>query len=141
MIYSIINRLIILYSERILLALPFCSWFCLWCLLLNQDCEKALKLTIPALRVAASESLSEKYGMSETDIAKRLGVAQAAVSKYLSRNYSDKIKRVVAIIKSRRLHKEIVKAVLADKSTKQVAELMDRIASEKRLVDLTLKQL
>jgi predicted transcriptional regulator len=107
--------------------------------LLYQNCEKAVKITIPAIRVAVSRSLSGKYKMSETEIAKRLGIAQAAVSKYLSGKYSTKIATVVRAIEANRLHRKIVEAVIAHKSLEEISDLTDSIASERKLVDIALK--
>ncbi len=50
--------------------------------------ERASKEIVPAARVVIARRLKEKYNMTETDIAKILGIAQAAVSKYLNEDYS-----------------------------------------------------
>ncbi|MDE1851182.1 MAG: hypothetical protein KGH69_00645 [Candidatus Micrarchaeota archaeon] len=54
--------------------------------------EIAAKEVIPAVRALIAKELKEKYGMKEVDIAQRLSVAQAAVSKYLAGRYSAKVK-------------------------------------------------
>ena len=50
--------------------------------------ERASDEIIPAARVAIARTLKEKYGMNESRIAEILGVAQAAVSKYLNNKCS-----------------------------------------------------
>ena len=45
-------------------------------------CEVAAKSVIPALRAMVARELIEGYGMKQELIAERLGVTQAAVSKY-----------------------------------------------------------
>ncbi|MDE1861170.1 MAG: hypothetical protein KGH72_05665 [Candidatus Micrarchaeota archaeon] len=61
--------------------------------------ERATKEIVPAVRLLIARELKEKYRMKETEIANRLGVAQAAVSKYLSGKYSDRIEELVSRIK------------------------------------------
>ena len=45
-------------------------------------CEIASKSVIPALRAMVARELIEKYGLKQEQVAARLGVTQAAVSKY-----------------------------------------------------------
>ncbi len=45
-------------------------------------CEVAAKSVIPALRAMVARELMETYGMKQELVAERLGVTQAAVSKY-----------------------------------------------------------
>ena len=51
-------------------------------LLLIIPCEVASKSVIPALRAMVARELIEMYGMKQEQVAARLGVTQAAVSKY-----------------------------------------------------------
>ena len=46
-------------------------------------CEVAAKSVIPALRAMVARELIEDYGLKQEIVAKRLGVTQAAVSKYI----------------------------------------------------------
>jgi predicted transcriptional regulator len=45
-------------------------------------CETVFVDVLPALRAAITKELLEKYGMSQEEIAKRLGITQPAVSQY-----------------------------------------------------------
>jgi len=45
-------------------------------------CEVASKSVIPALRALVARELIEKYGLKQEQVARKLGVTQAAVSKY-----------------------------------------------------------
>jgi predicted transcriptional regulator len=107
---------------------------------LNYNYEMAIRLTIPAVRIAVSSTLSKKYSMSETDIAKNLGIAQAAVSKYLSGNYSNKIGAIAKFIESKDMEMEIVDAILKEKS-KNLGNMIDKVASNKNVLDFALSQL
>lgn len=51
----------------------------------------AVSTIIPAVRASIAKELTNKHGMKEEKIADALGVAQAAVSKYLSSKYSKRI--------------------------------------------------
>ena len=55
--------------------------------------ELAADETVPAAKSIIAKVLAEKYDIKETDIADYLGVAQAAISKYLTEKYSDNLKR------------------------------------------------
>ncbi len=59
---------------------------------------RATKLIIPAARSIIAKELKYRYSMTEQDIAAKLGIAQAAVSKYLSGKYSKRIKEIEARI-------------------------------------------
>jgi predicted transcriptional regulator len=53
-------------------------------------CESVVKELLPALRAKTARYLYEEYHLSQAEIALRLGVTQAAVSKYLSTGPSGK---------------------------------------------------
>ena len=55
------------------------------------DYEKADKEIVPAARLFIASELKRRYNMKEQEIADLLGVAQAAVSKYLNDRYSEKV--------------------------------------------------
>jgi predicted transcriptional regulator len=77
--------------------------------------------------------------MQETQIARNLGIAQAAVSKYLSGNYSKSVKRLVAIVQEKGLEDKVVEAILSKKSAQQVADQIDIAASNPKLIEDALK--
>lgn len=101
---------------------------------MNRGCEKAMRVTIPAVRVAVARALKREHRMSETLIAKRLGIAQAAVSKYISGNYSKGVARVVEMVVLRKAHLPIVNAILKGGRTERIPSLVDRVASGDELV-------
>ena len=59
-----------------------------------MPCEIVIKEFLPAMRAGVTKILSEKYNFTQADIASQLGLTQAAVSKYLSGDYSNEIKIV-----------------------------------------------
>jgi len=52
----------------------------------NPPCEITVRALLPALRTLVAKDLAENYGWTQTKIAKRLGVTQAAVSGYLTQD-------------------------------------------------------
>lgn len=56
--------------------------------------ESAANEVIPAIRSRLAKILIEKYSVKEEKVAEILGVAQAAISKYRSGKYSQKIKEI-----------------------------------------------
>jgi predicted transcriptional regulator len=59
---------------------------------------RASRLIVPAVRSTIARELKRRYEMTEEEIAGHLGVAQAAVSKYLKGKYSVRIKEIEASI-------------------------------------------
>jgi predicted transcriptional regulator len=106
---------------------------------LNYGYERAMRETIPAVRIAIAKALRESYGMKEIEIANQLGIAQAAVSKYLGGRYSKGVGRLVGIIESRGLHRRIVNSIISRKKAEEVAEMVDEAASDPALVKEALK--
>ncbi len=106
---------------------------------MNAACERAMRFTIPAVRAAVSETLSKDYGMKETQIAKKLGIAQAAVSKYVGHKYSKRIGLIRELIQSRGLEVQIVKSIMANAENEKVLGLVDSVASNDYVVQNALK--
>jgi len=55
-------------------------------------CETAIDYFFPALKASIARELLSEYSFNQTDVASKLGVTQAAVSKYLGGHYSAGIK-------------------------------------------------
>lgn len=58
---------------------------------MNPPCEITVRVLLPALRVLIAKELSETYGWTQTRIARKLGVTQAAVSGYLAQDVNEVI--------------------------------------------------
>ena len=56
--------------------------------------EEAANEIIPAIRSRLANTLINKYNLKEEKVAELLGVAQAAISKYKTGKYSEKIKEI-----------------------------------------------
>ena len=59
---------------------------------MKTEYERMLKEFLPALRANAAKRMRSELGMKQARIAACLGTTQAAVSKYLSSKYSERIK-------------------------------------------------
>jgi len=53
---------------------------------LHPPCEITVKVLLPAIRTLVAKELSESYGWTQTKIARKLGVTQAAISGYLTQD-------------------------------------------------------
>ncbi len=105
---------------------------------LNYEYERALKFTIPAVRIAVAKELRKTHRINEHEIAGRLGIAQAAISKYLNGRYSKEVRRMVDAVESRGLQHRIVNAILSKNEDADVAEAIDDVASSAALVRIAL---
>lgn len=98
-----------------------------------MECARITKIVLPAIRISLAESMSSRYGMSQSDIALRLGIAQVAVSKYLSGRYSESVKKIKNKIVAKGLANEVsaTAARTSDSSAinAMVNELCARIVS------------
>lgn len=96
-----------------------------------------MRIIVPAMRVAVAKKLRER-GMRQAEIAKRLGVAQAAVSKYLNRGYSERIAILERRIAQNKLDSRIVELALSG-DKRVLEEEMGRPALNSRGVCRALK--
>lgn len=78
---------------------------------MNPPCEITVKILLPALRVLIAKELSETYGWTQTRIARKLGVTQAAVSGYLAQVESDVILPPFQVEELRALAKSITSEI------------------------------
>ena len=67
-----------------------------------QLCEKASKTIVPTIRYYLAKELLEKYGFTQVEVAKILGVTQPAISQYL------KLKRAKKLVK---LSEEVIEKI------------------------------
>jgi predicted transcriptional regulator len=70
---------------------------------------RATNEILPAVRAIIAKELKYRYEMKEQEIARYLDVAQAAVSKYINDNYSEKIKEIEAKIDKTKIEAYIAK--------------------------------
>ena len=78
-------------------------------------CEVIVKRYLPGLRAWIAKSLVTDYHMTQMEVAAKLGITQAAVSKYLSGKYDDKLKDVLRNEKLVADLKEITRKLALDK--------------------------
>ena len=88
--------------------------------------ELASKSVIPAIRALIVKRLVEDHGMTQQEAAKRLGVTQPAVSKYLHHKRGAAI-RLGGIKEIDHATNEIAKMVISHKA--QPTEIMSKIES------------
>lgn len=69
--------------------------------------ERASNEVVPAARLAIAKALKEKYNMKENSIAQILGVAQAAVSKYVNNKCSPSVAELCGKIDQSNIDKYI----------------------------------
>ncbi len=97
-------------------------------------CLNISRVILPAVRINIAKQLDDKYDLRQIEIARRLGVAQVAVSKYLSGKYSESLKRTVdRIEKSGIVDSAVIRLVKMDSAQEinaVVSELCARIATD-----------
>jgi predicted transcriptional regulator len=81
-------------------------------------CEVAVKYFIPATRASIAKILVNKYNFSQPEIALKLGITQAAVSKYLNGKYSNKIKKLESMKFVRKISFDLANSIAEKKEAK-----------------------
>ena len=87
--------------------------------------ELVLKNFIPAVRVAVAKQLANRYNFNQVEIAKLLGITQAAVSKYLAGNYSLAIKLLEQMPRVKKISKQIVGKIVSKKRKEKVERICE----------------
>lgn len=87
-------------------------------MIMLMPCEVVIKEFLPAMRASVTKILSEKYSFTQMDIASQLGLTQAAVSKYLSGDYSNEIKIVQKVSDVQKMAEKTAHMIAEKKASK-----------------------
>lgn len=80
---------------------------------MKTPCELVVGKILPTLRASVVKELSGKYGMKQSEIAKRLGITQASVSQYLSATRAGNTKLIESFPQISTYAQEISKRIAA----------------------------
>ncbi len=93
-----------------------------------RPCQKITKQLLPAVRMSLAIELSRR-GMTEQEIAKGLGIAQATISKYLTGNVSKSISELCKEISEKEQIGEIAdKITKGENAEKEIDALCENLA-------------
>jgi len=81
-----------------------------------MPCEAIIKSFLPAIRAATAKKLSGEHELSQSAIAKSLGITQAAVSNYLSGKYAKHIKEIESTREIQRTAVRVAKMIAVEKT-------------------------
>jgi len=98
-------------------------------------CEVAAKSVIPALRAMVARELMEGYGMKQEVVAERLGVTQAAVSKYRHQVRGEAVD-LEAADEVRQISKDIASTLVGDPSPLDVSRKFCQACTDIRALGL-----
>lgn len=94
-----------------------------------SECDSRVRVAIPAIRIAVAKLLKSKYNMGQQEIARRMGITQASVNKYLNGRYSARIKRIAAGVRAGGGDKKIASMIASGKRLSLVNEHIDKTAA------------
>ncbi len=83
-------------------------------------CMAITGVILPAVRASVADKLSG-LGYGQQSIADDLGIAQAAVSKYRNRRYSEEVGKMKAYIEAENMHSVIITAI-TEKKEKEIVQ-------------------
>lgn len=94
-------------------------------------CEFFFKVYLPSIKIKIAKLLYYKNDIKEKEIAKLMGITQAAVSKYLGNKFSEEIGELLKNKKLEVIAKELSKKLIKNKvvyvvHNKDVCELCKR---------------
>lgn len=93
------------------------------------DCITIINIMLPAVRASVAEKLNQ-LGYSQNTIAEKLGIAQAAVSKYRNRKYSIEVGRVKEYIDRNGLYGNVVKEITEGCSREKIEKDINALCEE-----------
>lgn len=99
-------------------------------------CRKVTQVLLPAIRASIAETLDKKYYFTQDETAKRLGIVQVAVSKYINRRYSNEVLRIKKYIDSNELNVGIVSSIVEGIDLKEVNRRIDELCNERSLLKM-----
>jgi predicted transcriptional regulator len=83
---------------------------------MKTPCEDIIKEIIPTIRALIAKDLCSKYGFTQIEAAKKLGITQAAISQYISlKRGGKKLRKIKALPEVKSLIKEISKGIAEEK--------------------------
>ncbi|MEM0333454.1 MAG: hypothetical protein QXX30_03250 [Candidatus Aenigmatarchaeota archaeon] len=82
-------------------------------------CDFYIKVYLPSIKAKVAEILYRQYNKKQEEIAKLLGITQAATSKYISRKLSKKISEIM----NRNLIEEIARDISKSLVEKNYAQI------------------
>ncbi len=103
-------------------------------------CIEITKDILPAVRAAIAERLSKEYNYRQIDIAKKLGVAQVAVSKYLNNKYSKHVARIKEFVVEKGMLNNVIKEILNGDEQTKISRKIDEVCSSDSLLSFSMKQ-
>jgi len=83
-----------------------------------MPCEAVIKEFLPAMRANVTKILADRYNFTQLEIASKLGLTQAAVSKYLSGDYSPEVKVVEKVSEIKAMAKDVARKIAEEKASK-----------------------
>ncbi len=84
-----------------------------------MPCEVIMKEFLPAVRAGVTKELSLKHHYTQVDIASRLGITQASISKYLTGDYTDKIKILENTSEIKRIISNLTSSIVNNEMSKK----------------------
>ncbi len=96
---------------------------------MDVPCSSDIREAMSAVKIAVAISLSKESNMRNIEIGKSLGVSGAAVTKYLSGNYSRKTARLVSYVIEKRMERGVMRSVLSDLDAEKTEAEVERAAA------------
>ncbi len=97
---------------------------------MDFQCDSIIKVVLPAVRVSMAEEMRSRYNLNQQRIAKILGIAQVAVSKYLNGRYSSEVRRASEYIKKNGLVDDIAKKAAGKSNPEEIDRMISDLCAK-----------
>ncbi|QLJ53172.1 MAG: hypothetical protein Sv326_0997 [Candidatus Fermentimicrarchaeum limneticum] len=82
---------------------------------MTMPCEVIVRYYLPAIRCGIAEELMKEYGWTQVEVSDKLGITQAAVSKYMGGKLDDKAKEFANSAEIKKAAKAIARNIAEGK--------------------------
>jgi predicted transcriptional regulator len=100
---------------------------------MEPECRRISREVVPAVRAYLAEVMSIEYGYRQQQIAKKLGIAQVAVSKYLNGKYSEDVARMKRMV-SQAMTRETARTIIESKDVNQANAAIEKVSEQYVLI-------
>ncbi len=97
---------------------------------MDPECRTLTNELIPGVRACLAQLMRSKYGMTQQEIANKLGIAQVAVSKYVNMKYSAAVAKAARKVSKSISDSDFTQEIIKSKSPDEANRKIERFCEE-----------
>lgn len=100
------------------------------------QCEETIKKFLPAVKAGLVKELIDDYDLNQVEIALKLGMTQAAVSKYITGKYTQRVKKLEEDERVKSTVKKVAYLIAKGKTKKPIQDILCKFCMDIRKLDV-----